>query len=186
MVLEKKRVTAAEFEELVNLPENADKLFELMGGEIYEVPTNAYCSKIASIISGYIFIYLLQHNIGHLTGEQGGYWVFGERYAPDVGYISYERQPELAKTGYNPNPPELAVEVFSPTDSEKRLSTKIGNYLAADTLVWVVYPEDHEVVVFASGQPPQTLGIEGILDGGKVLSEFKLAVRDIFAALTKP
>ena len=186
MVLEKKRVTAAEFEELVNLPENADKLFELIGGEIYEVPTNAYCSKIASIISGYIFMYLLQHNIGHLTGEQGGYWVFGERYAPDVGYISYERQPELAKTGYNPNPPELAVEVFSPTDSEKRLSTKIGNYIAAGTVVWVVYPEDREVVVFVPGHSTQTLSIDDIIEGGTVLPEFKLPVRDIFAVLTQP
>jgi Uma2 family endonuclease len=180
MVLEKKRLTVEGFEEFVNLPENSDKLLEFIGGEIYEVPTNAYCSAIASRIAGYIFMYLMQHNIGNLTGEQGGYRVSGERYAPDVAFISYKRQPELAKTGYNPNPQELAVEVFSPTDTDKRLSTKIGHYLATGTLVWIVYPEDQEVVVFAPGQAPQTLGLDGVLDGGTVLPGFKLAVSDVF------
>lgn len=180
MVMEKKRLTVEEFDEFVNLPENDDKLFEYIGGEVYEVPSNPYSSEIAMRILVFIGMYLMQNDRGHLTGEQGGYWVSGERYAPDVAFISYKRQPDLAKTGYNPKPPEFAIEVFSPTDSEKRLSTKIGHYLAVGTLVWVVYPEDQEVVVFAPGQPPQTLGINDTLDGGSILPGFRLAVRDIF------
>ena len=82
------RYSLVEFEAFIDLPENAERFFEFIGGEILEVPSNTYSSKIASRISGFIFMYLLQNDIGHLTGEQGGYMVFGERYAPDVAFIS--------------------------------------------------------------------------------------------------
>jgi Uma2 family endonuclease len=180
MFAEKKRYTLAEFEEFVARPENEDKLFEYIGGEIVEVPANPYSSKIASIISGFIFIYLQQNDIGHLTGEAGGYMVVGELYAPDVAFISYETQAELVETGYNPNPPDLAVEVISPTDKEPKLSNKIGNYLAAGTLVWVVEPQEQQVMVFQSGKPVEVLGINDTLNGRDVLPKFTLPISKIF------
>lgn len=178
--IDKKLVTAAEFDEFVTLPENDDRLFELIGGEIIEVPSNPYSSKIAARIILFIGMYLLKNDIGHLTGEAGGYMVSGERYAPDVAFISKVRQPKLAEEGYNPKAPDLAVEVVSPNDSERKLTIKVGNYLAAGTLLWVVYPQDKEVHVYAPGLPVKKIGIDGILDGGDKLPGFTLAVRDIF------
>lgn len=106
--------------------------------------------------------------------------VSGERYAPDVAFISKSRQPELVKEGYNPSPPELAVEGLSPTDSESALRIKVVNYLAAGTLVWVVKPETQTVEVYTPGQPVRVLGIENTLDGGEVLRNFKLPMQTIF------
>ena len=62
---------------------------------------------------------------------------------PMSRFISAIKQPELAKHGYNPNPPDLAVEVdFPSTDvSRDKLRVKIANYLAAGTVVWVVVVE---------------------------------------------
>lgn len=176
----KTRVTAEEFEAFERLPENTEKKFELIGGEIVEMPSNAYSSEVAARISGELYLYLKNHPIGHVTGEQGGYRVFGERYAPDVAFISFARQPQLAREGYNPNPPELAVEVVSPHDDAELLSIKIGNYLGAGALVWVVYPEKKEVHVFAVGQPVKILDVTDTLDGGDVLPNFTLAIKDIF------
>ncbi len=174
-------LTVAEFDRLTELPENADRLLEYIGGEVVEVPSNAYGSEIAGIIFGELYIFLKGRNLGHLTGEAGGYKVSGERYAPDVAYISKERQPELAKKGYNPNPPEFAVEVVSPTDDEEKLLIKVGNYLAASTLVWVVRPATQKVEVFSPGQQVRIVGLDGVVDGGTVLPGFTLAVKDIFA-----
>ena len=129
-------------------------------------------------------MFMMQHHLdGHLTGEAGGYIVAGEKYAPDVAYISKERQPELAKEGYNPNAPDLAVEVDFPSSytSQKMLNVKIANYLAAGTLLWVVYPETNEINVYMPGQPVKILGINDTLDGGNVLLGFTLAVKDVFA-----
>lgn len=175
------RLTVEEFDALALLPENADKVLEFIGGEIVEVPSNPYSSSLASEVS-YYFKHFLKHSDiqGHITGEAGGYWVSGERYAPDVAFISKAHQPELVHEGYNPNAPDLAVEIVSPTDSERKLRTKVTNYLAAGTLVWVIYPESKEVEVYAPGKPMQLFNADGILDGGHVLPGFKLAVKDIF------
>lgn len=74
---------------------------------------------------------------GHVTGEGGGYRVSAERYAPDVAYLAYDKQAELAREGYNPNPPDLAVEVISSGDTRELalLRVKINNDLAAGTVV---------------------------------------------------
>lgn len=182
MLIEARKLTVEDFDAFVEHPENADKLFEYIGGEVFEVPSNPYVSKIAGLILTFIGMYLLENDIGHVTGEQGGYQVSGERYAPDVAYISYERQPELATSDYNPNPPELAVEVVSSdsTAENATLTTKLGNYLAAGTVVWIVRPERKLVEVHQPGQPVQTLRENDTLTGGAVLPGFKVELSKIF------
>src|SRR5215475_10822900 len=180
MVTQKKPVTAEEFEQFVDLPENDDRYFELIGGEIVELPSNPYSSKIAMVIGAALIIYLKSNDIGYVTGEGGGFKVGNERYAPDVAFISKKRQPKLPAHGYNPIAPDFAVEVVSPSDSNKKLLAKVANYLAAGTLVWIVYPEDREVEVYAPGKPVKKVSYDGTLTGGRVLPGFKLAVKDIF------
>lgn len=179
----KQRATIDEFDAFVKHPENADKLFEFIGGEIVEVPSNPYASKIAGKIFGELYIYLKGHDIGHLTGEAGGYMVSGERYAPDVAFISYERQPELAGQGYNPNPPELAVEVISDSsnaEEQRRLRFKLISYLTAGVIVWVVNTEARLVEIHQAGQASQELDERDTLKAENILPGFELKVSDIF------
>lgn len=179
----KQRATLEEFDAFVQRPENVDKLFEFIGGEIVEVPSNPYASKIAGKIFGELYIYLKTNDLGHLTGEAGGYMVSGERFAPDVAFISYERQPELVGQGYNPNPPELAVEVISDAsnaEEQRRLRFKLISYLTAGVIVWVVNTDERLIEVHQSGQPSQELDERDILQAETVLPGFVLAVRDIF------
>jgi Uma2 family endonuclease len=182
MVLEFKRLTVEEFDEFVQLPENDDKLFEFIGGEIVEVPSRPAASQIAGVVSALFYIFLKGKGLGHLTGEAGGYMVSGERYMPDVAFISKVRHPKLATIGYNPNPPELVVEVDFPSTlkSQHDLRIKIVNYLAAGTVVWLVLPETKTVEVYQPGHPMKPYRIGDTLDGSDVLPGFTLAVKDIF------
>jgi Uma2 family endonuclease len=182
MTIQERILTVEEFEAFTELPENVDSLFEFIGGELVEVPSNPQVSKLATRVSLYIGMYLLKNNIGHLTGEAGGYIVSGERYAPDVAFIAYEKQPELAATGYNPNPPDLAVEIISSNRSDERdkLRIKVTNYLAAGTVVWVVEPEHKRVEVHIVGEPVKIYREKDTISGGQVLPDFELKVADIF------
>ncbi|NWG17897.1 MAG: hypothetical protein HXY41_14810 [Chloroflexi bacterium] len=65
--------------------------------------------------------------------------------------------------------------------SPKELRTKVVNYLAAGTLVWVALPETKQIEVYVPGRPMKLLGLDGTPDGGDVLPGFTLAVKDIFA-----
>ena len=182
MVLEAKRLTVNEFDEFVQLPSNEDKRFEYIGGEVVEVPSNPYASKIAFEIGRLIANFVADHDLGHITGEGGGYQVSGERYAPDVAFVSYEKQEELDTSGYNSVAPDLAVEVISSGSSSElhQLRIKIGNYLAAGTIVWVVNPEDKKIEVYESNQPIRVLTENDTLTGKGKLAGFTLPVKHIF------
>jgi Uma2 family endonuclease len=184
MVLEAKRLTVEEFDQWVELPQNRDKLFEYIGGEVFEVPSNPYASYISGRFQRLIANFVEDNDLGFVTGEAGGYMVSGERYAPDVAFISKAKQPDLAQRGYNPLPPDLAVEVDFPStyQSQEDLRFKVANYLAAGTLVWIARPETKVVEVYAPGKPLVIVGIDGVLDGGDVLPGFTLAVKDVFKA----
>jgi Uma2 family endonuclease len=179
-------MTAEEFEQYALRDENANDILEFIDGEIVVVPSNPFASKISMRIGTYIGMYLLQQPIGHLTGEAGGYRVGGDRYAPDVAFVRAEKQAEVATEGYNPVPPDLAVEVEFPTSikSQRRLEKKLARYANDGTTVWVVYPETREVEVHAPGQAAQILGVDATLDGGDILPGFALAVKDIFPEQT--
>jgi len=182
MIIQK--MTAEDFDAFTELPENADKLFEFIGGEIVEVPSNPYASKVSIDFTVPIALFVKQHDLGHVTGEAGGYMVFGERYAPDVAFISKVKQPELAQRGYNPNPPDLAVEIDFPSTyaTQRNLRIKTANYLAVGTVIWIVYPESKQVEVYTPGQKVQIFDADGTPGGGKVLPGFTLALKEIFCA----
>lgn len=98
-----------------------------------------------------------------------------------MAFLSYATQPgEIATEGYNPNPPDLAVEVISPTDSDKHIRIKIANYQAAGALVWVVNPADETVEIYEAGQPVRVLDTSDTLRAEAILPGFDLPIRQIF------
>jgi Uma2 family endonuclease len=174
------RMSVDEFEKIAALPENIDKHLEYIGGEIVEVVSNSEASEIAMRVGAKISNHVEAHQLGRVTGADGGYKVSGEDYIPDVAFIANARQPKRPNVAWNPLAPDLAVEVVSPTDRPGVIADKAVNYPLAGTLLWYVFPDDKQVKVYEPGQPAKTLSIGDVLDGGKVLPGFKLAVKDIF------
>jgi len=176
------RVSLEAFEAFVQAPENSQRLFEYIGGEIVEVPSNAYASYISGRILRRVAAFVEDNDLGYTTGEAGGYVVNGERYAPDVAFISKDRQPELAQQGYNPNPPDFAVEVdFPPSGvTQRSLRLKLSNYLAVGTTVWMVMPDLRQVEVHSPGQAPRVYGDGESIALGGALAGLVIAVQDIF------
>src|SRR6185369_11531255 len=148
MAVRKKIFSAADFDEFIEMPENRDLRFEFIDGEIIELPSNPYSSEVAMNSAFFLKQYGRQHN-GHVTGEGAGYMVAGARLSADVAYVSKARQPELAQRGYNPIPPDLAVEVVSPTDKPKDIQRKLQLYAEAGVLVWMIYPKRKQIEVHA-------------------------------------
>jgi len=182
MVLETKTLTAEEFDRIALLPENADKLLEFIGGRIVEVVSNSYSSELGMLVGSALTVFVRQRGLGRVTGANGGYMVNGERYIPDATFISKARQPEPSHAAYNPNAPDLAVAVLSPSNTDDEIATKVVNYHLAGTIVWVVNPDKQYVVVYIPNQKPRVIGTDGVLDGGDLLPGFSLPVKDIFAS----
>ncbi len=180
MVLQAQLITAQEFDRVAALPENRDRRFELIAGEIHEAASNHYGSRIAAAIVGELRAFIKPGRLGGLTGADGGYIVAGERYIPDAAFISTARQPEGSHEAYNPLPPDLAVEVLSPGDEQADIRRKLTNYLYAGTTVWVIDPEARTAEVHSPGQPFEVIREGGILNGDPILPGFRLPLADIF------
>jgi Uma2 family endonuclease len=176
------RMSVEDFDTWIELPENQAEIYEFINGELVTVPSNALASLIAGIIFGELYIYLKQSQLGFLTGEAGGYQVYGERYAPDVAFVSKAKQTLPAARGYNPVPPDLAVEVDYPgtDESARQLTIKLGNYLASGTVVWIVRPELLRVEIYEPGKAVRVLGKDDTISGGDLLPGFELPVKAIF------
>ncbi len=69
-----KQVSIDEFWAFVNLPENANRRFELIEGEIIEMaPSSKINSFIASLINHFLMSYALANKSGYITTADGGY-----------------------------------------------------------------------------------------------------------------
>ena len=178
------KLTYNDYQAFCARPENADRIFELIDGEAVEKMPSFEPSQITSRINDYIFIYLMQHEIGYLTVADGGYMMpNGDVLNPDVCYISNERLPQKPPREA-PVPPDLAVEVKSPTDRIRALRAKAEKYIAGGTkLVGLVFPEEQVVEVYVPDKDVIPVGIDGVLEGGEVLSGFTLKVSDVFATM---
>ena len=63
----------------------------------------------------------------------------------------------------------------------EELNEKIGEYFQAGVeLVWVIHPKLKRLDVYESPTSIRILTENDTLDGGKVLPEFRLALKDLF------
>jgi Uma2 family endonuclease len=178
MIEQKQRVTFDEFMEFVNRPENEDRWFELINGEIVEkMGGGASISAVTINLGGEVRSFCRQHKFPHfLSGEAGSYQIQGQTFMPDFAY-----QATPFTSAYpEPEPPLWAVEVISPTDKPRDIRNKREVYLRAGLLYWEVYPEDQAVDVYRPGQLMQTYHLDDVIDLSDLIPGFTLAVRDLF------
>src|ERR1700732_5250163 len=128
-------MTAEEFCDFVHRPENANKWFELVRGEVIEPPPpqkphGFVCVNIGRLLGNYTF------EIGRFypTGNDSG--VILERdpdtvRGPDVAIYNDANSFEELHPKYGEVPPLLAVEVLSPNDRLGKVMRKVKAYLKA-------------------------------------------------------
>ncbi len=179
MVAPAKLYTMEDFKEFVARPENSDRLFELINGEIIEVtPGRTRYSEYHEIISFAVRLFCREHNLPcHTSSADGAFDILGHTLAPD---FAYKRTP-MSDDYPDPVPPLWVVEIVSPTDKAPDIRDKRQIYEQAGILLWEMYPKQQSIDVYAPGQKKRTVGINDTLDGGDVLLDFRMPVRDLFS-----
>ncbi len=183
MVVRKKLYTVDEFEAFLALPENRDRLFELIDGEIYEkMPTEQH-GVIQVNIASPLKVFVKPRGLGRVVVEARHRPAGDKRNdrLPDVSFRRVLPDEAIVTRGAVEQMPDLAVEIKSPDDEFDDLVKKAEFYLAyGSRLVWLVYPETRIVAVYQPGKAPVTLTENDVLDGYDVLPGFTLPVRDVF------
>jgi Uma2 family endonuclease len=178
-------LTAEEFEHFTALPENANRDFELINGEIIEMPSGTPIhSWITTKIVLFVGFYLINNPLGEILGDNNDLNLAPNIILrPDALYFSKARLPKLPEKFTTA--PEIAIEVISPSNSYGEIEQKIEAYLKYGAeLVWIFYPEKREIRVHFM----QAEGVRGVrtlteadtLDAGNILPGFNVPVRDLF------
>ncbi len=107
--------------------------------------------------------------------------------APDLAFVRADRLPARG-LGSRPLgiPPDLAVEVLSPSETRKRIREKLDDYRAsAIPLVWLIDPRARTVTVIEGDLPAKRLGESDCLDGGNVVPGFTCVIVELFVGLAR-
>ncbi len=179
------KMTAEEFLDWVQRPENANHWFELVRGEVIELPAPTKIHGVVSQNVGYhLSSYVRQRGFGYITSNDSG--VLLERdpdtvRGPDVALYEDAQSFDELHPKYGEVPPRLAVEVLSPNDRHGRVTRKISDYLRNGvSLVWLVDYEERIVTVYRPDRPFELLKADQELSAEDVLPGFNCRVGDFF------
>jgi Uma2 family endonuclease len=179
----------ATVQDLLDSSLTGDRLHELVDGILVEKGMGYREGSLALWLGTLINLYLIEHNIGHASGADGMIrFKLDLVRMPDLSFIRWDsvddpNEIENPSGAFLEVPPDLAVEVLSPSNTRREMEIKLEEYAKAGVkLVWYVDPERKEVDVYPKGNAKRkrTLGVNDTLDGGEVLPGFSVKVGRIF------
>lgn len=180
-----KLMTAEEFYDWANRPENRDGLFELERGEIVEMSRpgkkhGLVCANGVCLLWGYAKLRKKGYPCANGTGlvvERDPDTVRG----PDISFFEDVATFEEVEEKYGTTPPLLTVEVLSPNDKMGKVNRRIKEQLLFGTkLVWLLDPEARNVTVYRPGKDHSVLEENEELTGDDVLPDFRCKVAEFF------
>lgn len=159
---------------------------ELVRGRIVPMPQptrhhGEICSKSVRIFGNFAD----DHDLGKVISNDAG--VITRRgpdtvRGADVAYYSYQRVPRgPMPKDYGTEPPELVVEVRSPSERWAKVLEKVAEYLEAGVLAVVVLDDDSRTALLAlADEAPRRLGPDEELTLPGILPDFAVPVRRFF------
>ncbi len=180
---------------LGTVPMTAEQLLEMdakgMRGELIR---GVFCPTMAAGVEHGEIVMRLGRWIGNAVAESKSGRVMGSDSGvkiesdpdtvrePDIAYFSKERLPlGVVVRGYADVPPNLVVEVVSPSDSVREVSGKAHMWINSGVqLVWVIWPDTKIVEIYKPNRPTVSLGEDDTLSGEDILPNLTVRVTDIF------
>jgi Uma2 family endonuclease len=162
------------------------KNYELVDGRLVERNMGAESSWIGGRLHSRLDLFCDEHSLGWVWPADNSYQCFAHApklvRRPDVSFIQAGRLPggDLPKDHVR-IPPDLAVEVVSPSDLAYEVEERVDDYLNAGVpLIWVIYPENRTVFIRRSNGTVTRLHQNDELSGEDVIPGFRCVVRSLF------
>jgi len=175
-------------EDLYDLPDDANHYELRRGCLVSEPPSGGRHGRLSARLVIELGAYARRTGAGIVLTAEAGFILERDPdtvLAPDVAFMTMARYGALEdESKFIPGPPDLAVEVRSPSERIKDINEKVASYLEAATqVVWVCDPAEQTVRVYppASGA---TLCRGDVLRAPELLPGFELAIGEVFRPVT--
>ena len=168
-------------EELIKLEDDSHR-HELIKGELLTMPPPGFPHGTVTMnLSGLLWSYVTTNNLGRVASEMG-YKLESDPdtvLAPDISFIARDRV-GIRSEGYRSGPPDLAVEVLSPSDRKTQVERKTALWLEFGAkAVWNVDPRKRTIeVVRRDGERKLFHETDELVDD--TVPGFRVKVSDIF------
>jgi Uma2 family endonuclease len=176
-----KPMTIEEFEAL-----GEDAPYELIRGYLYEMaPTKFVHMAVAGVFSTKLGVYGAQTLPGRVLVGEGGFYLEmspDSLIAPDVAFIRAERWSlQKDQQDWGRVPPDVAVEVKSPTNTRKEIARKVEVYLGSGVALVLVADTDRKTIsAHTKDGRVRVYRVGEDLDVGDVLPGFRVPVSEFF------
>ncbi len=171
-------------EEYAALPDDDLYIDEVSRGRLVREPRPGFeHGRVQVTLASMLGPFVREHGLGEVIVESG--FILARDpltlRGSDVSFVSRARLGEAPPKVWAEFPPDLAVEILSPSDRRGRMSEKIAQYFAAGTrLVWLIDPKKRIARVHVSPTDMRVLSEDEELDGGQVVPGFRVRVGDLF------
>jgi Uma2 family endonuclease len=171
-------------QQFAQVPDDPFWRYELVRGRVVrEPPVGPQHGSIAAKLAHVLLEFVEPRGLGSVRVESG--YVLAHDAdtvrGPDVSFMRHEQLGSLTTAGWPHVPPDLAVEVLSPSDRAGKVREKVQDYLTAGCpLVWVVDARRRVVTVHEPSGAARVVREHEELDGGAVLPGFRLPVIRLF------
>lgn len=185
MVTATQSMTADEFFEWANLPENDGTLYELEAGRPTAMSSpGKQPGTICWLVVKKLTEYLTIRGEGYICTNDTGLIVTRSPdtvRGPDLMLFLEHTALDQITPKHAEDIPTLVVEVLSPRDSMGATLRRVEQYLALGVpLVWVVEPKVRAVQVYRPQEFPKVLDEMDELSGNGILPEFRCSVSTFF------
>ena len=176
--------TLVSIEELAAMPNST--LHELVEGELLQVsPTKVAHGRFEHRFSRLLGNFVDEHGLGEVMVGEIGMIIRRDPdtvRAADVLFISHERFEQATKDSYLDVPPELVVEVLSPSESWTMVRRKLHDYFEMGvTVVVIADVEQSAITLFRSPTELVELHLGDTLTLPDLLPGFELPLATLFA-----
>jgi Uma2 family endonuclease len=174
-------------EDLLRIP--ADSGVEFVNGQVFKKPVSFESAEVESNISQLLFREVLKSRTAWVFGSTTGYQCFPNEPTrfrkPDVSVV-VARPGRLTLSEFEsrhlPFPPDLAVEVINPDDTEYGLSDRIEDYMSNGfPLVWIAYPNVRVVMIHRADGSVARLREKDEITGESAVPTFRCKVAEFFS-----
>lgn len=164
-----------------------EKSYEIVNGQWEEkTMPGARHGGVCGRLERRLGIFIETNGLGELYTETNFQIDENERI-PDLAFVSAARIPPEGEPETKwPMPPDLAIEIISPSDFYEKVYAKAMEYLAAGVKqVWVVSPENQVVTIYRSATNIIAFPLESELVSEDLLPGFRCPLREIFFRRTQ-
>src|SRR5262249_40530380 len=147
-------------------------------------PSGEEHGVLSATIAYLLLRFVKANNLGTVYGAEVGFKLESDPdtvLAPDVAFISKHRA-GIPSRGYRIGPPDLAVEIISPSDRKSKVEEKTEKWLKFGArVVWLVDPQSRSVEIVFSKDKRILLNESDELIDDEVIRGFRLQVAEIFS-----